>query len=526
MPEMRRRRRSTSAAETPGGSEPPPPPQPRRSSRRTRLRLLEFIKSAVSLKRLRWAVVCAVGLATISLGVYGARKLQQGYGARTLTVCVLSDYPFRDQMPDWETRLKLWFGELNREFQAAGVQWVPQIAGDAYSERFVGTLEARRRNIEETSSCAADVVLGLSGRPDPDTNASVAPFGHAVMVATAPGDSDAVAITRLARTFAQLFGAPGNTNALITTDSAPNAVLDAASLRIVQELRAYDFARGVSGFTERWEKKVAKAYIAAETGKAANPSLEAHRMVARTLAAASKRAEAIAQFREALQAAPSDSSLHFELALELNADALLEDATAEFREAARLDPDDARPHAALAIILLNRRMQAEAIDELRTAARIDPLNPGYQSFLGQVLAGVAGGAQEASTAFRAALHSRPNDQTALLGSAKLAGATEGMRTEVARREEDVRKEPGSSAAQFRLGVALAQAGQTQAAMAAFRKSADLDPKNGAAHLAMSQLNFVAGNFSAADAELTVAQNAGMRARPSFVESVKRKLAAK
>jgi Flp pilus assembly protein TadD len=462
-------------------------------------------------------MLAAVLVGAAALSAYWIRRQ---FAVRPISVCAVTDFGFRSQTADWQYRVREWFSSANRVFEPAAVRWELSIGGDAYAERTDGTLDSRRLVMDAEAQCKADVVVGFTGQPDENSSTSSTPFAHSILVATSPGDSDALVITRLSRGLAQLFAAPASTGSLLNAGSPQDGILEARSIRLIKALRQYDFARGIAGLSSRWQARAAAALSDALAG---SPGAEAkvHQTLAEAFAFYFRHADAVAQLRQAVAASPRDVALRVEFAVELNKDARHGDAIAELREAARLDPEDARPHAAMAAIFLNIRRPTDAIQELRVATRLDPGNPTYQSLLGQTLAAEVGGVEDAAAAFRAVLHALPHDPVANQAMAEIDSAPEIMLPEVARLRAAVQRAPDSSDAHLELGLAYARAANTRGARAEIEKSLQLNPRNGQARLAMAQMQYMAGNLAAARAEVAAAAAAGVKASSTFLEALGR-----
>ncbi len=456
------------------------------------------------------------------MAAYGGYQALTTFTARSVSVCVVTDFGFRQAKPNWEYQVKLWFAEVNRMYLPAGLHWETRTAGDAYREDTSGNLDDRKSAMDEQVSCKADVILGFSGQRDPATPVVVSPFSHSALISARTEDSDAIMVTRVARTLARLFGVPTRTAALITTDNPDDGVIDDASLKLIATLRRYDFSRGASALPGAWERRAERALNGLFTGKTPNPEMEAHLTIARAYTTARMRAAAIAQFRLAIQAAPRDPQLRFEMALEMNADGMSEDAIRELREAARLDPDDARPHAAMGGIFFNRRRYEEAVDELRVATRLDPRQGSYQTLLGRALSSQLGSAGQAAAAFEAALRAEPHQENAIIGLANLKSAEEIM--DLRTLEKQVRDEPNSPDAHLRLGVALAAGGNLDGARAELSQAIRLSPKAGAAHVALARIKYSAGDYAGANTEIQAARTVGAVVPNGLADAVSRKLA--
>jgi tetratricopeptide (TPR) repeat protein len=85
-----------------------------------------------------------------------------------------------------------------------------------------------------------------------------------------------------------------------------------------------------------------------------------------------KWAEAAALFREGLEIAPRDATLHQNLGVALYLGGDADTAAAEFEEAARLLPGYAKAHFSLGVIMQERGRDQEAIDQFSRAIASDP----------------------------------------------------------------------------------------------------------------------------------------------------------
>ena len=224
--------------------------------------------------------------------------------------------------------------------------------------------------------------------------------------------------------------------------------------------------------------------------------------------------------------APRSAPLRLELARELQADSQSEQALKELQEAIRLDAQDSRPHAMMAAILLNRRRTDDAIEELRAAERLEPGNAAYQSVLGQALASQIGRSHEAAAALQAAVRLNPDAEEAQRGLAMIAGQ-QGEAQDITRDLlAEVRQNGNSAYSYVRLGVAQAATGDLVAAQKAFERSLEIEPKNGLAHMGMARLDFLRGDYAAAQAEIEAAKAGGAEPTSAFANAVGRSSGAK
>lgn len=463
-----------------------------------------------------------VAVVAVLITGWGVVAAYQSYAIRSVRLCAVSDYAFRSQQPNWEHQMKVWFSELNRVFEPAGVRWEYVYRGDAYPERTEGSLNSRRALIEETLTCEADVIVAFSGQPD-TSNASVSPFSRTVVVATNSSDSDAMIVTLLTRAMAHLFGVPTDTQTLISTATPQDGILSTASLDTIWSVRHYPFNQGIAALPGSWEGRIVEALTKELAATSPNPARDAHLIIARAFMGGRKYQEAIKYLRRAIGVDVSNASLRIELAVALNDNSQHDEAIQELRRASKIDSSDARPHAAIGAILLNTGGTTEAIDEFRMATSLDPHNAEYQFLLGRALLPQVGAVDEAAAAFRAALRLKSRRDVAGAALATIESAPQVMRETLQKLEADVRQQPVSSAAHLELGLALAQAANTARARSEIARSIQLDPRNGRAHAAMAQLQYMAGDYDGAESSLQSAESGGEHISSSFLSTFRQKL---
>jgi Flp pilus assembly protein TadD len=454
---------------------------------------------------------------------YGGLLVLHESRTRVLNLCVATDFSYRAARPDWESSLEGLFAEVNRTFAKTGVQWRVRSGGEAYPPQTPGTMLYRLRAMGQTATCRADVVLGLTGRADRNANSAVTPFSHALLVSDTAANSQSVTATVIARALAELFGAPASTQTLILADAPDGEVFDAATVNLIRSTRDYDFANGISSLNETWERRGLSALTNAMRGRTQHPEAEAHRILAQAFAGGLDYAKAAVHFRQAAQEDPENADLRVELAMSLEFSSQSEQAVHELKQAVLLDPDSALPHAAMGAIYLNSRRVDAAIKEFQEATRLDRRNASYQAALGEALSQDLGRAHEAVAAFHAAVELRPLESGAFSGLLSELNAEKRYRQSVLDAEAEVRLKPSSPQARLRAGVALAYAGDLDAALNEIRRAVDLDPSNGKSHLALARAYHQAGRYAEADSEIRAALSVGVNPPFALVEDLDRKL---
>ena len=121
--------------------------------------------------------------------------------------------------------------------------------------------------------------------------------------------------------------------------------------------------------------------------------------------------EAMNNFRDAIRCAPRFAGAHSNLGLALAMQGKLEEATKEYEESLRLNPDDARVHGNLGNALDQQGKLDEAIAHYRTAMQLDPDDPEIHVYCGIALA-KQGKREEAAAQYNEALRLKPDDAEA------------------------------------------------------------------------------------------------------------------
>jgi cytochrome c-type biogenesis protein CcmH/NrfG len=468
-------------------------------------------------------VFCAV-LGGVGLGAsYGISKLYGNYRDRTLDLCVVTDADYRVDHPDWAINLKPIFADVNRMFQKTGVQWRVKQGGEAYPPNTQGDLFQRAALLRDVA-CTADVILGLTSRADRHADSVASPFSHTLLVSSPASDTEAMAAITTAGALGKLFGVQVNPRTMIVT-GASEGIFDAAAIRLIHEMRQYDFADGIDALPGRWEERAEAALTESLTGKKAHPDAEARRILARAFAAERKHSDAIRELRQALQTLPNDFGLRFDLGMQLAADSETQAALGALADAAGLDPSNAEPHAAAGGILLNANRVDEAVEEFRKAAALDPHNSTYQAALGVALSRQSGGAREAAAAFQEAVRLRPMEPGAAQGLMLESNVEQTLQQAVQQLQAQLRQKPDSAENHLRLGIAHGQAGDFQASEKELRRAIELQPDFGDAHLALARTYYLMERYADAQKELNAARAAGVVPPGTLIGAVEHKLSA-
>ena len=205
------------------------------------------------------------------------------------------------------------------------------------------------------------------------------------------------------------------------------------------------------------------------------PATEFYRMfnTAIDLMKKNRLAEAIAEWRKALDADPEDAKAHFNLAYAFDERGEFAEAAAEYRKACELSPDNAVWFARFALALAQTGNPDEAIVNYRKSLALDAGNPAVEADLGAVLyqRGLA------------------------------AEALDHLRKAVA-------MEPGFADGRSKLGFVLAKEGQLGEAVAHLAKAVELTPDSAEYRYNLGYVLGLAGNFGGAIPHLEKAVELG------------------
>ncbi len=179
-----------------------------------------------------------------------------------------------------------------------------------------------------------------------------------------------------------------------------------------------------------------------------------------------KLAEAVVQYRSALQIDPGSGDLRFKLARVYDRQGDLRNATQEYLRAAEALPDSAEVQLGAASAFLRTRRFEDARTRAQVALKLDPQNPQAQIMVGNALAGL-----------------RDFDM-----------ALEEL-------EEAMKLDPTAPYLQTNIGAIQLAAGNVGEAEVAFRKGVELGPKLPGTHLALANFLWSAGKGEEAEASL-------------------------
>jgi Flp pilus assembly protein TadD len=183
-------------------------------------------------------------------------------------------------------------------------------------------------------------------------------------------------------------------------------------------------------------------------------------------------AEAVVEWRKAVQMDPDDANAHFNLAVALTGSDQERDAVEEYRKACDLDPHQPGWFAHLAASLSQTGDLDGAVLNFRKSLALDPSNPGVEADLGAALS-ENGQAQEGYEHMRKAVEMAPDfaDGHSYLGTALAKMGR--MDEAVAELQKAIALSPASVEYHFNLGFVLGLRGDFAGAVASFQKSVEL-----------------------------------------------------
>ena len=442
---------------------------------------------------------------------------------RTIAVCVVTDYSYRQQRPNWSQFLETRFAEANRVFSGTGVRWSFRHADQPDPTGRLQGMESRRQKLIR-AECEADIILGVTGQPESTASGDAPAFAHTAMVVDDPKLPDVQNNRVFAQSLAAVFGAPVDARGAGTLMTQPpeSDTIPKAAAKLIWRLRDYDFSTGTAALDGQWGDRVYRALVDAYTGRQGNPERAAHRVLGMSLAADQAFPAAIRHFTEVVKADPKQANAHIELATMYSHNFQKAEAVAEYREAVRLDPDRAANRAGLAVALANAGMAEEAVEEFHAALRLNPKFAVAQAGLAYLLSQQLGRIDEAIAAYRVAVEMNPELPAATQGLARAQVLKEDSVAALTQQRQKTQRSPGSAAAHFDLGMAEARAGNVEPAVKAFRRTVELDTKNGRAHANLAMLLFLQKDYAGALVESETAKREGFDPPATLVELLKRR----
>jgi tetratricopeptide (TPR) repeat protein len=463
--------------------------------------------------------VLAVVAAGAALGVPGWYYFRP----RTIDVCVVSDYSFRQQRGDWRNLLDSRFQAVNEIFSGTGVRWRFFHAGEPDPTGTLHGVELRRRRLAH-AECTADIVLAVTGQPEGEEAGDVVPFAHTAIIVDSPKLSEERNVQAFAHGMAALFGAPADPKGAGTLMTLPpeGSTLPSSDRKLIRRLRGFRFREGTGILGGDWGGTAQGALESAWAGRSGNPLSQAHRTLGLALAADENFKPAIAHLREAARLDPYGPQAHEELAAVLSHDSQYPQAIAEYREAVRSRPDSPELHAALAMALANGGRGDEAIDEFTTALHMRPLFPTAQAAMAYVLSQHLGCIDQSIEAYRKALEMRPGMEQAAEGLERALAIKAAAVEAIPARRKRAQDAPSNPVVHFDLALAEARAGNIDNAIQEFRKTIALEARNHRAHSNLALLLYARKDYAGAQSEARAARDAGGNPPADLLDVEKRK----
>jgi enediyne biosynthesis protein E4 len=303
-------------------------------------------------------------------------------------------------------------------------------------------------------------------------------------------------------------GAPGQARTLLT--GMAQALADANFLMQfafhLEEARLPDLAEVVYGEAARLDAQAPEAPYrlgkhALQTGRYAEAVAQFREALQRqphlvdavqglglTYAAEGKTDQAEAQFQAVLRLAPDFAEAYTHLGKIYARTGRLDEAIAAYRRVVALEPNRAQGYHNLGTVLAAKGQPAEAMTQLQQALRHDPRFLPARNDLGTLYA-EQGEIDKAIAEFSAVIHIDASSTQAHYNLAMAYAAREELPAMVRQLEETLRLDPQHLEAHFNLGIAYLQGGQEAAAVERFAAVIGLDPNHAAAHSVLASLYF-------------------------------------
>ncbi len=442
---------------------------------------------------------------------------------RVLTVFALSDYAFR-RRPDWQKEIQARFDGVNRIYaKGTGVQWklVETERADPTAQKL--NLLDRRRDLEYMTDFHCDVLVSFTGAASRGGSLVVSPFSHALLVIDRPGSTELNTMT-LARGLAHMFGAPSEKKGAGTAMTEPpeGPQFSRATIALIHALREYDFAHGIKGLDETWQRRAAAAIGDALAGQRPQPLAGGHEMVALALQNEGRAIDALAQIRSAVKLEPTNARLRLNLAAALRQAGDTDAALPEAREAIKMDPNNAEAHVLAGVLFAQTGDPEAAAAELERATQLKPGDVSLYGALGGLLISIPGGSDRAEQALSKAVELAPDSEVAGSALERVQAIKRTLATRLAESRAAAQKAPNDAAAHFTLGRVELAAGEFDNAAKEFARTTALVPKNGQAHFELARARFYQKDYAGAWDAIKAAQGVGYQPSQTFLNALKQR----
>jgi Flp pilus assembly protein TadD len=465
-------------------------------------------------------IAIGVGLFAAAAGAFQVWRWTR---PRVVSVCVVTDYSFRNRRPDWRDLLNARFEAANRIFRGTGVHWDFRDADQPDpTGKLEGGIEERRQRLIRTE-CDADVILAVTGQPGLK-GGDVPPFAHTAVVADLPFESEARNTLNFVQALLTLFGAPVDHAGSGTVMARPpeGETIPKAVRSLVGRLRHFDFAHGTESLDGAWGNRVYDALVSAYASYSPAAARDAHRTIGISLAADGHYSAAIRHLTEMVRLDSSNPAAHMDLATAYTHNFQSAEAIAEYRAAVKLDAGKAAAHAALAVALANSGLGEDAVDEFREALRLDPKFTAAQAGLAYVMTQQPGRINDAIAAYRVAIEMDPKMLAATEGLERATMLRDRAQADAVEARRKAASAPSDAQVHFELALAEARTGNVDAASRSMRRAVELDSASGLAHEQLALLLYRQGDFAAALQHAQTAARLGYEPPRDVVERLKRR----
>ena len=201
-------------------------------------------------------------------------------------------------------------------------------------------------------------------------------------------------------------------------------------------------------------------------------------------------------WNHALALDQKSSFAHNNLGLALAKRRAFAEAINEFRKAVEIDPAFVEAHTNLGIFLAQGGSPEEAVSHLRQALTIDPTFASAQNTLGNILAN-AGESDKAIEHFRRALQSNPKSAMTYYNLGRVLAKRGDLDEAIEYYQKALVLNPLDPDVHNNLGLVFQSQGRLQEAAAQFNDALRVDPKYARAYFNLGKLFAGQGNFSSA-----------------------------
>jgi tetratricopeptide (TPR) repeat protein len=465
-------------------------------------------------------LLIAISLAT---NAYVAHRIV--YPPRTLRVRIVSD-PSNPPLPGiGPATLKARVEALSGFFQqATGIRLTvtgfskirlpPQTFGAETLRRFIDVKTPRED---------ADILIAFWAAPPASAEIGAALPYSAVAVVRIEGDKDESRDRAvLAHQILTLFGVPASADTQSVMHLPPaNLRLDPASADDLNEMRLFDFSRGIGGMSRRMRSRVLNVLARDGRNDPEKLASRAPRMLLADLYARDGQLPAaIEQYRMLIRADARHFSAHLGLAQALAQSGQAAQAEEEARLAIQLSPAQADPHYVLAYAMVRAGNPEGAIPEFRKAIEIQPGSIRNRTGLAVGYAASIGEFDAADREFQQALQMDPQNRElqADIDFVNRLRARLNKQREAA--EANVQMHPASGPAHEALAILLLRLGLMERSLTEVREALKLGPDTWHPHYTLALALYARHDYAGSAVELAAAKRLGSGSRPFLEDSLR------